>query len=285
MISQENIQLARSKNLFELLSQRGYTLLKEGNQYRLSGHAGLIISGTEWYHHSQNRGGNPIDLLMHLENLSFAKSVKTLISNHQEPILAFDNDLSKCENYLTNIRKIDKQLVHDLININFIRQASQSKVCFMGYENQATLNYLGPAKCISWRNFHEQTKGESKGSDKSYSFSIPDFDQKKERRIIIAESPIDIISIACLENIKHKTGYFQTYKIALCGTNHQKIDDRIKKLKPSNISLVLDNDHPGQLATTVIYHKLKNIATTNIIKYPFKDPNEFLINFRQPTSS
>jgi len=70
--------------------------------------------------------------------------------------------------------------------------------------------------------------------------------------------------------------YYQSYKIALCGTNHLNITERINKLKPNLISLALDNDHAGQLATKIIYHELSKIYPTKIINYHKKDPNEFL---------
>ena len=76
--------------------------------------------------------------------------------------------------------------------------------------------------------------------------------------------------------IYNNNGYYQTYKIALCGTNYLKITERIKKLEPNQISLALDNDPAGQLATKIIYNELSKIYPTKIINYPKKDPNEFL---------
>ena len=91
--------------------------------------------------------------------------------------------------------------------------AHENKVCFLGYENQADLINSGAIKCISWRSTIDNKRGEITGSGKSYSFSIPDYEQDKERHIVLAEGHIDILSIACLENRKHQNGYYQTYKI------------------------------------------------------------------------
>jgi len=283
MFSNDTIKNARSKNLFELLSQRGYSLIQEGDQYRVAGFSGLIIKDSIWYHHSQNKGGNAIDLLMYLENLSFSNAINAIDkdSNHIR-FFAFDTDFHVAEDYLIRQKCIDYSLVYDLMAANLIKQAHENKVCFLGYENQADLINSGAIKCISWRSTIDHKRGEISGSDKSYSFSIPDYEKDKERHIVLAEGPIDILSIACLENRKHQNGYYQTHKNALCGTSHLKITERIQKLRPTQISLDLDNDPASQTATKIIYDKLSKFYPTKIINYKKKDPNELLISPLSP---
>lgn len=281
MFSNDTIKNARSKNLFELLSQRGYSLIQEGDQYRVAGFSGLIIKDNIWYHHSQSKGGNAIDLIMYLENLSFVNALNS-INKNSILINDFDSDFNFAEDYLICQRHIDKSLVYDLIATHLIKQAHKNKVCFLGYENQGDLTNSGSIECISWRSTTDHKRGEFTGSDKAYSFSIPDYDQKKERHIILAEGPIDVLSIACLENRKHNHGYYQTYKIALCGTSHLKITERIKNLKPNRISLALDNDPAGQTATKIIYDELSKFYPTKIINYQKKDPNELLVSIISP---
>ena len=282
MISQDKIIKARSKNLFELLSQRGYSLTKEGDQYRVAGFSGLIIKDSIWFHHSENIGGNAIDLLMHLEKLTFIKAINSIDQdfNHVD-FYEFDKDVSIAENYLIHQRNIDCALVYDLMALNIVKQAYQNKVCFIGYNNQSNLDDFGQIKCISWRGTNENKRGEIGGSDKSYSFSIPDYAKTEKRHLIIAEGPIDILSIACLENHRYNAGYYQTYKIALCGTSHKKLLDRITQLKPAKISLILDNDPAGKHATKKIYKELSAFYPTKIITYPKKDPNEFLQSLKK----
>ena len=153
MYSNDAIIKARSKNLFELLSQRGYPLIREGEQYRVADFSGLIINDSIWYHHSQNKGGNAIDLLMYLENLSFANAVNSINQNaNQISAFAFDPDFNFAEAYLIRQRNIDKSLIYDLIATNLIKQAHENKVCFLGYENQRDLANFGSIKCISWRS-------------------------------------------------------------------------------------------------------------------------------------
>lgn len=269
MIPQQQILQARSTNLFELLTQRGYTLSQEGTQYRVVGHAGLIIHQNEWYHHSLSTGGNAIDLLIHLEGLSFKQAVYELSTD------MFSTKYDDCLHYLVKKRRIDQELIDDLLALKLMT-IKENTINFHGYQNQTSLNDLGDIKCNTWINIKNKTRGESKGSDKSYSFSLPNYNNYHENIIIIAESPLDALSIACMEKIKTDNDYYQTHKIALCGTNHKNLEQRIKALKPSRIKLALDNDPAGKRATSSILKILKDIAPIEIIYYKFKDPNELL---------
>jgi len=277
MISQQAISKARSTNLFEFLSQRGYILQKEGGQFRLQGYAGLIVTENKWFSHSAGIGGNPIDLLMHIENLTFREAVLSITDNMQTSKMHVDPYL-----YLTRKRAVNEELVNDLMSLDIIT-IEKDKIFFHGYENQENLANLVTPKCSSWRSSKDSTRGELKDSDKFYSFSIPDYQNKSgNRTLIIAEGPIDILSIASLEVMNQKEDFYQTYKIALCGLNQKNITERIKNLNPSNIHLALDNDPPGKTAAEILSKTLQKIAPTKIITYNAKDPNELLIKLTRP---
>ena len=276
MFANSDLEKARNTNLFELLSQRGYTLIKEGSQYRIADHEGLIVHENKWFRHSLNIGGNPIDLIMHLENLSFRKAVEQILGNQ----------IKNNDDYLIKQRLIDAELVNELISLDFIKYEND-KVFFFGYENQGDLKNWGKIVCTTWRSTVSDAKGELKNSKKQYSFSIPDFVgcQSGQRQIIIAESPIDILSIACLEQRKYKKGYYQTYKIALCGLTQPHLGKRIQSLRPTNIFLALDNDAPGKNAAIKLQSQLQKIAPTHIVQYQGKDPNEYLIQLLKSNQS
>ena len=53
------------------------------------------------------------------------------------------------------------------------------------------------------RHYHVQ-KYEKSGSEKRHSFSITG--NVKPSTIVIVEGPIDLLSVACLENLKHREG-------------------------------------------------------------------------------
>ena len=259
-----------------MTSNKTGTLLKEGSQYRIANHEGLIIHENKWFRHSLNIGGNPIDLIMHLENLPFRQAVEEILGNQ----------IKNTDDYLIKNRLIDAELVNELICLDFIKYEN-NKVFFFGYENQGDLKNWGKIACTTWRSTVSDAKGELKNSKKQYSFSIPDFVgcQSGQRQIIIAESPIDILSIACLEHRKYKKGYYQTYKIALCGLTQPQLPKRLQNLRPTNIFLAMDNDAPGKNAASKLQSQLQKIAPTQIIQYQGKDPNEYLIQLLKSNPS
>jgi hypothetical protein len=287
IISSERIKKARSCYLPELLNNIGYTLKKEGEQFRVVGNDGLFIKADKWYKHSTSHGGNPIDLLMYLKRTNFKNAVKIIERENCELPAKLpeqsENSIDErtkevsveVERYLTEERRIDSELINDLICVDFIREIYPNKVAFAGYRTHLTPEKRGKIKCLSWRSIKNNMRGESKGSDKSFSFSIPDCKQKN-RTIILVESPIDALSVACLENMKHKNGYYQTLKIALCGTGQNNLKERLKKLNPKRILLALDNDRVGRSASKKLKKELAEIATTEIITCKDKDPNDLL---------
>ena len=280
MFQQQQIILARNTNLFDFLSQRGYSLTSENKQFRLNGYDGLLVDHNRWFQHSTGLGGNPIDLLMMLENMNFRDAVNVLLNLNQKHHSGYDGF-----DYLTKNRKIDPDLVNDLLALELIKIENE-KVFFIGYENQMHLQNKGAAKCISWRSIIDHKRGEKKGADKYFSFAIPDYNNhSNSRTIILTESPIDALSIACLEIRKSQKDFYQTYKIALCGTHQKNIYDRIKKLKPNKIFLALDNDHAGHNAMKILAQKLSPITSTTHVIYHAKDPNDLLLKINQPKPS
>jgi hypothetical protein len=55
---------ARRASVEEYLTNRGEVLLKDGKQYRVANHSGLVISGNRWYSHTLLKGGNTLDYLI-----------------------------------------------------------------------------------------------------------------------------------------------------------------------------------------------------------------------------
>ena len=52
---------ARKASMEEYLKDKGEVLLKEGRQYRVKRHSGLVVSGNKWYSHTLLKGGNTVD--------------------------------------------------------------------------------------------------------------------------------------------------------------------------------------------------------------------------------
>jgi hypothetical protein len=256
-------------NLVEELKLQGYLLLPEGNgNYRVKGHQGLIVKDNFWYQHSTGEGGSRFSLLKKLGNNYLDK--KIIIQKKMPLDNIFSSQTSQMKEYLQNKRKIDPDLIRILIHRGFLQQDRNNNICFLGFDGNKLL------KCISKRSIHDNFKSELKGSDKNYSFSIDS--NYCESDLIISEGPIDLLSIACLENIKHKKGYFETHKIASCGMPSESLKSRVLQYNSKKVWLAFDNDYAGKRMTIKTQKILENIIDVRIIKYSFgKDPNEYLI--------
>ena len=119
---------------------------------------------------------------------------------------------------------------------------------------------------------------EDVGSDKRFSFTIPAL--KTSAQVILCEGPIDALSIACLEDLKHHRGYFQSQKISTCGAPPSMIIQRLKQIKPKNVVLAFDRDATGQAMTKRLVWSLKSASIRTIVVPPGvgKDPNDWLRN-------
>lgn len=270
-------------NLIDELNARGYSLRHEGGgNYRVKGHSGLIIKSHCWYHHSKGIGGRPIELIAELENnlptisyytkkktLDFAKKTLTLKGG---PRPAFDKHTRKVECYLIRQRHLDAIFIHQLIHQKIIFQDIYENACFAGYDENNNL------KCLSIRatsSQRRQQKMDLAGSDKRYSFMLKA--NKENANLIITESPIDALSIACLENLKNNQGYFQSHKLALCGVNIKHLLERVEKIAPRKIWIACDCDHTGKELSQKIYSLLHHNVPTQIIQInQGKDPNDLL---------
>ena len=55
-ITREQVRQARQTDLVEYLKARGETMKKEGKNFRLPGHSGLLVAGNKYWHASTGRG-------------------------------------------------------------------------------------------------------------------------------------------------------------------------------------------------------------------------------------
>ena len=63
-MDKELILKARRANIEKYLKGKGEILLKEGRQYRVKKHPGLVVSENKWYSHVLSKGGNTLDYLV-----------------------------------------------------------------------------------------------------------------------------------------------------------------------------------------------------------------------------
>ena len=80
MYSQKDIEKAKSVDLIEFTTDKGYDLKPDGkSSYRVVGYGGLIISENFYKHFSENQGGDTIDFCIKVLGWDFKKAVKELL--------------------------------------------------------------------------------------------------------------------------------------------------------------------------------------------------------------
>lgn len=79
----EQKQRANNINLAEFLRYRGETLIASGREKRLDSDKSVTVRGNEWYDHSAEHGGYPIDFVQWFYNLSFPEAVTMLLGGEQ----------------------------------------------------------------------------------------------------------------------------------------------------------------------------------------------------------
>lgn len=80
MYSKVEIQKAKSVNLLDFATHKGFDLQYDGSDnYRIVGQGGLIINESCFKHFSDNEGGDIIDFCMHIFGIEFQDAVTELI--------------------------------------------------------------------------------------------------------------------------------------------------------------------------------------------------------------
>jgi 5S rRNA maturation endonuclease (ribonuclease M5) len=275
-------------NLIEELRRRGHHLKQEGSgNYRVVGHGGLIVKDNAWYSHSQGIGGNATTLLDQIGNAYDSKgkivsgTLTTRRLNSRAPLESELYPLGwRAREYLM-LRHIHGELIDELNENGTLREDRKGYICFVGYDAS---NKVRCVTCRAMEPHYWVQKYEKSGSRKQYTFSIPA--QKTSDIVILCEGPIDALSIACLEDLKHFSGYFNTTKIATCGAPPAQIVTRVKRLHPKKLILAFDNDIVGdRMAKSVaLMFKYSQIELLKAKPGKGHDPNVWLQNYMKELS-
>ena len=179
-------------------------LIKNGRtDYTTKSHSSLHLSNGLWFHWRTGIGGRTaLDYLIKIEEYEFldaALYLRDLINGKipkmvtqkvrdsvrfNKPWANRNNDIAF--NYLVNERKIDKDIVKDLISKNYIYEAAHDhSVVFVGYDE------YGVAKYAMKRFTDSNEKRDVYGSSKEYSFSLSNY---KSDILHVFESAIDLLS-------------------------------------------------------------------------------------------
>lgn len=256
-------------------------LIKVGNEtYTTKTHDSMRISNGLWNWFSQGVGGkNAISYLMKVKGYTFLEAVEKIVENVniKEP-LPYENNKNNdvipfilpskayssenAKRYLIS-RGIDKKIIEECINKNLIYESSQKhNVVFIGLDENKNPKYAFLRGTNKTRFM-----GETKGSDKKYSFKLEAIN--KCNRIHLFESAIDLLSYATLlkmknidwhnENMLSLGGVYQQSKYSERNTIPLNIQEFLRRNPNVNeIYLHLDNDEIGRSASKSLQQVLSN---------------------------
>ena len=244
-----------------------------GNTYTTRTHDSLKISNGKWCWYSRGIGGrSALDYLIKVRDMRFTEAVEQVmeqaaikspvfVSKLKEPPKPFvlppmDSHGTAVERYLHEKRGISLDVIHyciDQCTLYQTRRGNYCNVVFVGYDKDKIPRYA------SVRGTGGDFKGDVSGSDKRYSFALPN----GGTTLHLFESAIDLLSFVTLENSK-SPNHFDDDLLSLSGVYKPKQVIEESTLPPAltqylndhpkilRVHLHLDNDVAGRLATKAI---------------------------------
>lgn len=251
--SRETILKARRADLVEYLRSKGYELKKEGRNWRVVGHGGLVVRGNSFYQFSTGLGGNALDFCLKILGLDFRQAMLELIGSpgaaveHRRVVpekkklempARFRNE-HRVIAYLTKTRRLPAGLVVELIRAGLLYQDEKGNCVFVCRDGEGRARgaiLAGTVPGVSW-------KGVAAGSDTSYGWWWPAIISENADIVTIVESTIDAMSLAvvCPET---RRGHI----LALGGLHKEALEGFISRVNIRKVVLALDGDVWGRKA-------------------------------------
>jgi len=248
-MNKDLVRKARQANLEDYLKDKGEVLVREGKQYRVKRHHGLVVSGNKWYSHTLLKGGNSIDYLVEMERTGFKTAVEDLLqrtmaivryekpSGHKTINIPERNENDKrVIAYLLKTRGLKAGIVIPLLKQGRIYEsAGTHNLVMTGVDEDGNVRYVMQRSTLN----SSSLKFESEGSDKRYSFSL-----KGQSDILCAfESPIDLLSYMSIQGGTMKE---QAHMLSLGGVTDIALGAYIERVPGiRKIVFGLDNDKAG----------------------------------------
>lgn len=277
-------QIAKAKE-WDLLSYlRAYEpqeLKKCGNEYQTVGHGSLKISNGKWHWHSRGIGGRTaLDYLIKVRGMGFVEAVEALCGGSgaagrgpgltaakrepskagapqnrkppQEFILPEENRCGTAVVSYLQRRGIAPDIISQCIGAGILYESRRYKNCvFVGRDP------AGKARYACLRGSGSTFKGEVAGSDKRYGFYLPAADPGSSFAAV-AESPIDILSVATLLKIQGED-WTNCHYLSLGGTAPRALLQFLHDHPAvTNISLCVDNDKAGLICMEKIREAVRD---------------------------
>ena len=299
-VSKEQIEMAKQIDLLAYFKTYRPDELVQINwdTYSIKAHDSLKISNGKWHWFSRNLGGTTaLNYLIRVEGYSFVEAVKILNNGKTSiPIkaevaenpLAFElpkayTDCERVLQYLYN-RGISNEVLRYCLQNRLIYESSDyHNAIFVGYDAKAEARYA--ALRGTWAMAKKPFRGEVKGSDKRYSFSITP--KERSEMLFVTESAIDALSVATLR----KERWGNAHYLSIGGAYSPKLKNTKAKLPAAmlqyledhheinKVILCLDNDEAGRGASRFFEEGLKEkgYSVWDKPSKRGKDYNEYLL--------
>lgn len=252
--TEEQLERANNVDLARMLMSRGEKLKKEGIVYRWMRYDSTVIHGNEWYRHSRETGGGPIQFMEHFYGMNFIDAVKYLLNgedgvefvqaekheNEKKELVVpeFSKNMHKTFAYLCQTRKIDADVVDFFVSERKIYETkAYGNVAFCGYDENGDMKNIHLRSTRSNNRFFLDVEG----SDKAYYFRHIGTNDK----VFVFEAPIDMLSYISM----NKENWQENNYVCLGGVSFYSLENVLNnKLDIKEVYLCLDNDKRGHEA-------------------------------------
>ncbi|MEA4993908.1 MAG: DUF3991 and TOPRIM domain-containing protein [Oscillibacter sp.] len=328
--TEDQYRYARDEcSALEYALSQSYDLVRKGNYYQMREHDSMVFTANgHWFWNSRSLNGGAIEFIMHYEGKTEVEAV--LILNHAEgqtyedvkngrlaqhssrqpaqvprtvpapvekvsfKLPAQSNDFRRLFGYLCGTRKLDRDILHELIQQKSLYESVYRYVVKSTGEMKEVHNAVfvgrdrhGEPKSAFQRGLStlgENTtyKRDVSGSDPSAPFCI--HGHEGAETVIVFEASIDAISHACI--YKDAGLDYKLYdRIALGGTEKTIGLTTYLQTHPtiSRVVIAMDEDAGGRAAEHHIRELLDETQyeIVSLRQSMGKDWNEYLVKWRQ----
>ena len=249
--TEEQLQRASSIDIVGMLKSQGESLKREGKVHRWMRYDSTVICGNEWYRHSRQIGGGPIQFMQHFYDMNFVDSVKYLLNGEDgaQFVQAERMEMKKPEfvmpklsrnmhrtfAYLIKTRNIDPEIVQFFVREKKILETEEyHNVAFCGYDENDVIRQMHLRSTRSDERFFMDVEG----SDKQYYFRHIGNDNE----VYVFEAPIDMLSFITM----NKEDWQQHSYVCLGGVAGDALENVLESIpKISMVHMCVDNDEAG----------------------------------------
>lgn len=248
---------AKERSIVEVAESLGMELVKSGAEYRWKEHDSMVITPRTnlWHWFSQDKGGDTIELVRTINNISFNQAIDYLNDGdysegtlqHNDVPQAFKNYLSPYEqpfvegrSYLKEVRGLSDETIDFFLDQNVITQANakigdviEPVIVFKTINHKGEMiggNLQGIVENRERYDRHGYFKGIMRNSNGDNGLSV---DIGRPERLIFAESPIDLMSYYelhkdQLENVRLVS--MDGLKDGIIGTNLARLESEMRNV-------------------------------------------------------